>query len=305
MAASDERSSKGGQPCNAQAAAWQLSAIAAPASPGAAVGCRVAPPPQAARRAFASGRLVPGSCAAPRRRRGPGRGAPSARQAGGGRAMRGLQHSPFTPFRCTIRAGAGCRQARAAVRKPPAHQRRRAAPVHGGGDVALRAALGRRLALVHLGGKAQRAQALLQAGARRSDAEKQRGHSTRAPCPASAHAPPQHLRMLLPSTGACCCGVGERSRATLPLLHRRTCTDSGSGLTLTNMRVLPEPPRQGCSRWVRRELRYGTCALRLASAWNTSPSEDRLLLMLHASLARCPSAWLRASRSLQGHAAGD
>jgi hypothetical protein len=73
---------------------------------------------------------------------------------------------------------------------------------------------------------------------------------------------------------------------------------------LTNMRVLPEPPRQGCSRWVRRELRYGTCALRLASAWNTSPSEDRLLLMLHASLARCPSAWLRASRSLQGHAAG-
>jgi hypothetical protein len=137
-------------------------------------------------------------------------GAPRLRgRRGAGGAMRGLQHSPFTPFRCTIRTGAGCRQARAAVRKPPAHQRRRAAPVHGGGDMALCAALGRRLALVHLGGKAQRAQALLQAGARRSDAEKQRGHSTRPPCPASAHAPPQHLRMLLPSTGACCCGVGR------------------------------------------------------------------------------------------------
>jgi hypothetical protein len=46
------------------------------------------------------------------------------------------------------------------------------------------------------------------------------------------------------------------------------CTDSGSGLTLTNMSVLPLPPRQGCSRWVSLELRYGMCPLLVASAYS-------------------------------------
>lgn len=111
-----------------------------------------------------------------------------------------------------------------------------------------------------------------------------------------------------------------------------SCSDAASGLTLTNISVLPSPPRHGCDsnipsaatperrpldskscvscartergwqrtcrRCVSLELRYGTCALRVASAEKTSPSALSDLLMLHASFCRWPSACDRSSRSL-------
>lgn len=64
-----------------------------------------------------------------------------------------------------------------------------------------------------------------------------------------------------PSAAAC-----RPAAAPLPPPAPRTCTDSGSGLMLTNMSVLPLPPRHGCSRCVSLELRYGMCGVLAASA---------------------------------------
>lgn len=74
--------------------------------------------------------------------------------------------------------------------------------------------------------------------------------------------------------------------------------ESPSGLTLTNISVFPSPPKHGANKYVNFELRYGMCFALLASAANTSPSEDRLLLIEHASFNRSPLAPDRETLSL-------
>lgn len=134
-------------------------------SPAAGGGCRVAAQPRAPRQACASRRLAPGSCGAPRHRWAPARAARSVGEPGAGRAG--------------IRDCEGMHR-----RSPNPHSRpphTPAAPAHQGTGaaaplcryVALRAAFGRRLALVYLGREAQRAQRLLRAGQRGGGAQEQ------------------------------------------------------------------------------------------------------------------------------------
>ena len=80
--------------------------------------------------------------------------------------------------------------------------------------------------------------------------------------------------------------------------HDVSSLESSSGLTLTNINVFPSPPKQGANKYVNFELRYGTCFALLPSAANTSPNDDKLLLIAHASFKRSPLAPDLATRSL-------
>ena len=80
--------------------------------------------------------------------------------------------------------------------------------------------------------------------------------------------------------------------------HDVSSLESSSGLTLTNINVFPSPPKQGANKYVNFELRYGTCFALLPSAAKTSPNDDKLLLIAHASFKRSPLAPDLATRSL-------
>lgn len=243
------------------------------ASPAAAAGCRAAPPPRAAPPACASRRRAPSSCAAPPRPWAPARAGPSAGGSTGGQQVSGEVSMEGAAAHPVLN-----RRQPASVSLPPScrpHQRRHAAaPLHGA-DVALGAALGRSLALVDLGRKAQRAQRLLQGGQLGSSSA---ASSERRACagtlsaglhmPGSKAAQPR-MRLVGHARRQACLQLPAQppSGPSPPCLHP-TCTDSGSGLTLTNMSVLPLPPRHGCSRCVSLELRYGMCPLLVASACN-------------------------------------
>mmetsp|Transcript_6399 Transcript_6399/g.19081 ORF Transcript_6399/g.19081 Transcript_6399/m.19081 type:complete len:213 (+) Transcript_6399:92-730(+) len=80
--------------------------------------------------------------------------------------------------------------------------------------------------------------------------------------------------------------------------HDVSSPESSSGLTLTNIKVFPSPPKHGANKYVNFELRYGTCFALLPSAAKTSPNDDKLLLIAHASFKRSPLAPDLATRSL-------
>ena len=65
-------------------------------------------------------------------------------------------------------------------------------------------------------------------------------------------------------------------------VHRVSCADESTGEQLAIMSALPSPDRQGWSKKVSLELRYGTCAWCLLMATKTSViAESDLLMACH------------------------